>query len=206
MRERGESLIKISDILGLPLISTSEGEKLGMVHEVLLNLAKGVITGFILDNGGFLREAKIVDISQIKCIGEGAVTVPAGELKYEKTLEKFTDCQRYKEFITKPVFTQSGKNLGIIQDVFVNVSNGHIVGFEVSEGIINDILEGRGIIPLPKSTIYGKDTVVVPNYVIDFFEKNKGNKELILERITSLETIWEKAEEGADYWSNVEQY
>lgn len=199
-------MIKVSDVLGLPLLSTSEGERLGMVHEVLLNLAKGVITGFILENGGFLREAKIVDISQIKNIGEGAVTVPSGELNFEKNLEKFSDCHKYKEFITKPVFTQAGKNLGIIQDVFVNETNGHIVGFEVSEGLIHDILEGRGIIPLPKSTIYGKDTVVVPNYVIDFFEKNRGKKEMMLERLTSLEAIWEKAEEGADYWSNVEQY
>ncbi len=199
-------MIKISEILGLPLISTSQGEKLGVVNEVLINLSKGVITGFILDKGGFLREPKILDISQIKNIGEGAITVPLDDVKYESDLLKYKECVKYKEFISKPVFTQSGKNLGIIQDILANVTNGHVVGFEVSEGIIHDILEGRGIIPLPKSTIYGKDTVVVPNYVVDFFEKYKKNKELLIGRLTNLENVWEKAEEGADYWSNVEEY
>lgn len=199
-------MIKIGDIVGLPLISTSQGEKFGMVQEVLLNLSKGVITGFILDKGGFLRDKKIVDISQIKSIGESAITIPADDIKVESGLESFSDCVNYKEFITKPVYTHSGKSLGIIQDIFVNEENGHVIGFEVSEGIIHDILEGRGIIPLPKSTIYGKDTVVVPNYVVDFFEKNQGNRDLLLDRLTKLEKVWENAEEGADYWSNVEEY
>ena len=201
-----KKMIKIGDIIGLPLISTSHGEKFGMVQEILLNVSKGVITGFVLDKGGFLREKKIVDVSQIKSIGDSAITIPADKLKYETGLETFKDCINYKNLMGKPVYTHSGKSLGIIQDILVNEENGHIVGFEISEGIIHDILEGRGIIPFPKSTIYGKDTVVVPNYVIDFFEKNKENKELLLERLTSLEKVWEKAEEGADYWSSVEEY
>lgn len=199
-------MIKIGDLIGLPLISTSQGDKLGNVQEIILNVKKGVITGFVLDKGGFLREKKIVDAGQIKSIGDSAITVPFHELKYDSELENYSNCINYKNIIGKPVYTHCGKSLGIIQDILVNEENGHIVGFEVSEGIIHDILEGRGIIPLPKSTIYGKDTVVVPNYVIDFFEQNRGNKELLLERLTNLEKVWEKAEEGADYWSSVEEY
>lgn len=201
-----KKMIKIGNIIGLPLISTSQGEKIGMVQEVLLNLSKGIISAFVLDKGGFLREKKIVDIDQVKSIGESAITVPAKELQYENDLEVLKSCVNYKDLMDKPVYTHSGKSLGIIQDIFVNEENGHIVGFEVSEGIIHDILEGRGIIPLPKSTIYGKDTVVVPNYVVDFFEKNQGDKDLLLSRLTSLEKVWEKAEEGADYWTNVDEY
>jgi uncharacterized protein YrrD len=199
-------LLKISDIIGLPIIITTNGEKIGIVQEILLNLSRGAITGFILDKGGFLRDKKIVDIKEIKNIGEGAIIIDKEDIKFENDLKSFDDSINFKEMMNKPVFTQSGKNLGIIGDIFVNENNGHIIGFEVSEGIIHDILEGRGIIPLPRSTIYGKDTIVVPNYVVDFFEKNATKKDLLLQRLSKLEQVWEKAEAGADYWSNVEQY
>lgn len=199
-------MLKISDIIGLPLIITTNGEKIGIVQEILLNLSRGTITGFILDKGGFLRDKKIVDIKEIKNIGEGAIILDKEDIKFENDLKSFGDSINFKDMLTKPVFTQSGKNLGIIGDIFVNENNGHIIGFEVSEGIIHDILEGRGIIPLPRSTIYGKDTIVVPNYVVDFFERNATKKDLLLQRLSKLEQVWEKAEAGADYWSNVEQY
>ena len=57
-------------IVGLPVISISDGNEIGMVKNVIINAAKGTVDFFVIDSGGglwrevlFLPEGFLASVS-----------------------------------------------------------------------------------------------------------------------------------------------
>jgi uncharacterized protein YrrD len=68
----------------------------------------------------------------------------------------------------------NGNQLGIIEDVYFSKKLGNkIKGFEISEGFISDLTEGRKWLTLPDSVTRGEEAVIVPAHceeeVTEFF-------------------------------------
>ncbi|MGI5851687.1 MAG: PRC-barrel domain-containing protein [Caldicoprobacterales bacterium] len=64
--------------------------------------------------------------------------------------------------IGKTVMMADGQELGTISDVIFNPENGEIMGYEISKGIIDDLLTGRNILSGHFSPYSGNDVIVVP--------------------------------------------
>lgn len=67
------------------------------------------------------------------------------------------------------VYSRSGWELGVIKDILFDYKTGNIEGVEVSEGIYQDLSEGRKIIPLIGKYEFGEDILLVDN---DAFEES----------------------------------
>ncbi len=117
-RDRGTqptvSMLCREDLLdeGLPILSLSDGKKVGQAKDVILDLASGRVAGFRAKSGPFTH--RILRFDQVKAIGPDAITVAsaASLLDPHKTHalvalagKKYrrTDCQ---------VVTESGTELG----------------------------------------------------------------------------------------------
>ncbi|HOJ10472.1 MAG TPA: PRC-barrel domain-containing protein [Clostridiales bacterium] len=61
------------------------------------------------------------------------------------------------------VYSKSGKDLGIVKDILFDCKTGYIEGFELTDGLIQDIIEGRKVVPLIGKYEYGKDYLLVGN-------------------------------------------
>lgn len=53
-----------------------------------------------------------------------------------------------KEVLNKKVFTSKGKEIGYINDIYFNVEFAYIDAFEITDGLIEDLISGRKIVPL----------------------------------------------------------
>jgi uncharacterized protein YrrD len=72
-----------------------------------------------------------------------------------------------------PIITVEGHQLGMVEDVYLQQDLGkQIVGFELSEGFLSDIRDGRKWLPLPKEAISGEDAIIVPLHCTQELEES----------------------------------
>lgn len=67
-----------------------------------------------------------------------------------------------RDLFNKQIFTDAGLCLGVLVDISFERTTGEIKWYELSDGIITDLLYGRMIMPLPPTQIIGCDNIIVP--------------------------------------------
>ncbi|UUZ89394.1 PRC-barrel domain-containing protein [Paenibacillus sp. P25] len=71
-----------------------------------------------------------------------------------------------------PVITVNGQQLGVIEDVYLETNWGkQVIGYELTEGFISDLKEGRKWSPMPESVTVGEDAVIVPVHASEALEE-----------------------------------
>lgn len=163
-------MIKVRDILGLPVISDDGSKSLGILKDIIINIHKKQIIAFISEKTGLLKDRTYFGIEDIRSVGSGAIivsNVKASNIdrKVEKNCgqnlnenKKYTDIEKRKEEIK--VYSKNGDDLGLVKDVFFNLDTGYIEAFELSDGLIQDIIDGRKIIPLIGRYEFGEENIV----------------------------------------------
>ena len=76
------------------------------------------------------------------------------------------------------MITVGGHELGMVEDVYLDQNWGkQIVGYELSEGFISDLKEGRKWLPMPDSATKGEDAIIVPGHCAQEVEELFVSKE-----------------------------
>lgn len=147
------------EIIGLPVINVETGKELGLVTDLVWNHDQRTITAISLDNGGIIGRSDPIPYNQIAFIGQDAVTVndvaaAAGEWdrKGDRNIKTATGVL---------VVTETGRNLGTLQDLVFNDNAELLAGYEVSDGIVGDIISGRDVLPPEAVLAWGAEAVVV---------------------------------------------
>jgi uncharacterized protein YrrD len=70
---------KNSEIVGLKVISVTEGKELGVVKELVINPASGTVAALVVDDGKWFYGAKVLPFMAIVGIGEYAVMVETSD-------------------------------------------------------------------------------------------------------------------------------
>ncbi len=158
---------RASDIIGLPVLCIQTGEQLGTVRDIACDPEKSIF-GLVLEQKSLFHAGKVIPLGQIKAIGEDAITVYADDITQtmdmlEKEQEELTRGLYSSEKLKGiKVITTNGNELGLVEDVYFHEELGTIIGYELSEGIVADIREGRKYLPKPEYLTEGKDVLIVP--------------------------------------------
>lgn len=130
------------ELLSLPVVENLTGEQLGEVKELIYDSRECNLIGFIVADGGWLRGAQVVLLPQVREITGTAVVVEdrscirdVSEIK--ELLAAGCDVKGYT------LVTADGREMGIIRDLVISPDNGKIQGYELSDGVIDDLLNGR---------------------------------------------------------------
>lgn len=174
---------KGSELLGLPIICINDGDKVAEVKEVIYSKNRLRILGFIVKEGNFFREPEIIKFKNVDSIGKDALMI-----KNIKVIESATTIPEINEQITnksrligEEVISDDGESLGFIQDVIIDEEKGRIFGFVLTEGLIQDIVDGRNILPYINGIKFGKDSVILDSKIKEDFIKNKKEFKKLLE-------------------------
>jgi uncharacterized protein YrrD len=155
---------KARDLVGLPVVELERGEHVGEVRDVLFT-TEGAFHSLVTAKGTVLTASKILPKSKIRAIGQDAITIErAGDI------EEFRDetglirslIKGDVHFVGKEVMTQDGTYLGTVEDVYLDGDLNTIVGYEVSEGFLVDLKEGRKVLHTHPEIMVGQDTLLVP--------------------------------------------
>jgi uncharacterized protein YrrD len=162
----GTTLRKARDIVGLPIIDVESGKQVGHVKDLLLN-EDWQIEAILLECKHWFSSPTYIEWNDILAFGEDAITIP--DVQAVKPLDQhlpfisLINGQRKVKGL--PVITVNGQQLGIVEDVYFEQQMGkHVIGYELSEGFITDLREGRRWLPIPDNVTQGEDAIIVPVY------------------------------------------
>lgn len=159
-------LRRAQDIIGLPVIEVATGQRLATVEDFLLD-EEWNLQGILLDSKHWFSSPRYIRWEDLISIGQDAVTISDEKaiLQYDNDLFLHSLLTGNEKITGLPVMTVSGHQLGILEDVYFLQNMGKkIKGFELSDGFISDLQEGRKWLPIPLTITLGKDTILVPVY------------------------------------------
>ncbi|MDQ0901397.1 MULTISPECIES: PRC-barrel domain-containing protein [unclassified Paenibacillus] len=170
---------KAHDLIGLPVITVDSGKQIGQVKDLLVG-PDWNIRGIMLEVKHWFSSLRYIPWEGIVSAGEDAITIPNESVIRE--FEHVEECHAFLEGSRKikglPVITVGGHKLGVVEDVYLNQNWGkQIVGYELSEGFISDLKEGRRWLPMPVAATKGEDAIIVPVHCAQEVEELFVSKE-----------------------------
>ena len=124
---------KTQKILGLPIISISDGMEVGRVKSIIINADRGAIDYIVVDSGIQIFSARVIPTEDVLGIGEYALTIENEGVitdinKVPAAIQLLQNDIRVKG--TK-VLTKKGRLIGEIGDIFIDDNdNCKITGLE----------------------------------------------------------------------------
>ncbi|MBD0381750.1 PRC-barrel domain-containing protein [Paenibacillus sedimenti] len=171
---------KAHDLIGLPVLTVESGKQIGQVKDLLLDPTWN-IRGIVLETKHWFSSLRYIPWEDLIAAGEDAITIPNDSVIQE--LEQ-ADGHQYallegsRKIKGLPIVTVGGQQLGMVEDVYLNLEWGtQIVGYELSEGFISDLKEGRRWLPMPESATKGEDAIIVPVHCTQELEELFVSKE-----------------------------
>jgi uncharacterized protein YrrD len=158
---------KARDLVGLPVVELENGEHVGEVRDVLFD-SDSTFHSLLIEKSGLLTTSKVLMKDSINSIGQDAITI-----QNRGDIEAFKDevgiirslIAGDIQLVGKDVLTQNGNLLGRVEDVYLDADLNTIVGYEISEGFLVDLKEGRKVLPAHPEMMVGADTLLVPDDV-----------------------------------------
>jgi uncharacterized protein YrrD len=157
-------LRRARNVIGLPIICVQTGTQAGAAKDLLLN-AEWQVEALLLECKHWFSDTTIIWLSDVIAIGEDAITIPNQEVirPMEEDFALIPLVSGNRKVKGLPIITVNGHQLGVIEDVYLESDWGkQVIGYELTEGFISDLKEGRKWLPLPESVKIGEDAVIVP--------------------------------------------
>ena len=167
---------KGSDIIGLNVVAFDTGEQFEKVIDLIFDRQANNLLALLTDESGWFSSANIIPFRDVKTIGPDAIIVStkdveidAGQMpEIEEILNEENKLRRVK------LMTTDGRDLGQINDLYIDEQTGKVEGYEVSGGIFADAYSGRSFVPAYQTLTIGDDVAFVPPEVADMMEEQVG--------------------------------
>ena len=148
---------KTAEILGLPVISITEGKELGHVKELVVNAAAGTVAAIVVDDGKWYLGAKLLPFGAVAGIGEYALTIDSSSHVISITAAPELEAllAANVKVIGSKVLTRSGRIQGKVTEFNFDLS-GKIASCEIEESSGNVVqINSHQVIT------YGKEVLII---------------------------------------------
>lgn len=135
-------MLKGRDVIGLPVICLENGENLGKVNDLFCssNLEQVLSLQVAARNE---KDLKQYAFNAVASMGRDAVLLKTAE---PSEFVPHENCYSWQKIKGVRIFCNQGNELGTAVDMLFDFPEGRIVGLEVSEGFIGDLLSGRHLL------------------------------------------------------------
>ncbi len=176
-------MLKVSDIIGFKIICGDNRKFEGEVKDAILDLNARKLIGLIIDYGSVIHHTRVIDFNNIYEISRNKVII-----KFRKNISQLKSIDFNKRNIKKnesilgiEVIGEEENLFGFIQDVIFEEKSGNILGFILTNGIVDDIYNGVEILPIHGPIYFDKQRFVI----------SKSSKKSILKNIGGLKKLLE---------------
>jgi uncharacterized protein YrrD len=167
---------KGKDIVGKPLITYDSGEKVETIVDLIFDQYENRLLGFLVDEGGWFSNAKVLPLNLVTAIGVDAVIIQSKEAIALAT--DYPDIHKVLEnnniLNGTRIMTTDGRDLGTLIDFYFDEQTGIVEGYEASGGLFADAYSGRSFIPAPQTLKIGEDVAFVPAETAGLMEEQVG--------------------------------
>jgi len=160
-------LEKYSEVVGLPVICMETGKKAGIISDVIFCPEDKSIRAFFIETKGIRNNKKIILKEDILNIGKDALIIRSLScIKPLKKAGKNAELTNNRINGLK-VYTKEGNDLGVVKDILFDANTLKIEGVEVSDGLFQDIIQGRKIVPLFGKVEFSNEFMLVGKEAIE---------------------------------------
>jgi uncharacterized protein YrrD len=157
-------MFRVSDILDLPIIPIMEGiSSKYTVKSLLIDGLNNRITAIICKEGALKKSVRILAYNKIISIDTNGIIISDIKCIEKIAIKNLSNYLQLDVITNSIVKSSSGDLYGMITDIYVNLLNGSITGYELSEGYLDDIVNGRRIIKIPdplNNTLINKEIIL----------------------------------------------
>lgn len=157
-------LRKSQEVIGLSIIHLGTGKKIGTVCDLLFDNSQR-LRGVLLESNGWFKKRKYIPADCITSIGKDAVIVdnPESVLPLDHLAEQWTGVfSGQKRLKGRSILLSNGYELGMIQNVYFLEEMGTLIGYEISDGLLGDLRQGRKMVKSDQPLIWGDDVLIAP--------------------------------------------
>ncbi len=133
---------KSAEILGLPIISITEGRELGTSKTLLIDAKKGIVAAITIEDDEWYRGVKLIPYDAVIAIGDDAITIVHSEniLRYNEAGDYETMLDENIRVLGTKAITKNGSIQGKITEILIG-DDGKIEKCEVtaSDGTVSEI-------------------------------------------------------------------
>lgn len=148
---------KSVEILGLPIISITEGRELGMSKTLLIDARNGKVAAITIEDEDWYRGVKLIPYESVIAIGDDAVTVTNSEniLKLDEAADYENLLDENIRIIETKAITKNGTIQGKISELYIG-EDGKIEKCEITapDGTTSEIMTDQ-------ISIFGKQVTVI---------------------------------------------
>lgn len=175
-------LLRFTEAVGLPVVCAKNGKKAGMVKEIIINPSEREVTAFLLERKGLELGKKQVLFKNVLGIGRDALVIDNTDAVTDVTGSgQNADSKAKDSIMGLHVFEKSGTEIGVVADVIFDIGTGRIEGVEISDGLLQDLVQGRQVLPLFGKVEFGEDNLMVEKEAVEEMANNgKGIKNKLL--------------------------
>lgn len=150
-------------LIGQSIVSFAEGRKLDSVKDLLMSQNNDSIVALLVDEGGLMSSSRVVPLEAVKSFGRDAVVIDDAQAVTTASADPEVKAilNRNDQLLGKKVLTDTGDALGGIADIYFDDSDGRILGFEVSGGLLGDIARGTSYLAVDEIERLGPDVIFV---------------------------------------------
>ena len=153
-----------ANICGQSVFDLKTGQELGKIEDLYIDPKSATIKGLIMDQKGWFLSDRLIPIESIKEFGPDGIMVSSSSVlrPFQKKSRKYIPFMDGKLHMRgMPLITAEGEKLGLVEDVYFKEEMGNIVGYEITEGLIADLKEGKKVIKTNDPLTVGEDILIV---------------------------------------------
>ena len=190
---------KSVEILGLPIISITEGRELGISKSLLMDAPNGRVSALIIEDEDWYRGVKLLPYESVIAIGDDAITIVSSEniLKLNEATEYEPLLDANVRVIDTKAITKSGSIQGKVTEIFID-DDGRIAKCEINSEHPENAGEVKEI-TADQVSIFGKQVTIIDSKVPE-----KGAKPVGAEKKTELSKIETKHAEKVESAASIE--
>ncbi len=156
-------MLKGQSIIGKKVLSRMDGERLDSVRDIVISKDHSRIVALILDEGGLFSAATAVAMENVVSFGKDAVVIT--DSKAVRRVDQFPEVKEIMDdrdsLVGKHIFTESGDQMGKVEDVFFDESTGTITTLEVGGKIVPTARNASAELEMGDIVSIGPDAVII---------------------------------------------
>ncbi len=149
-------MFKGRDLIGLSVVDSATGKDCGAIDDLVLDLEQGKVTALLVKSVGWLTSSKVVPLALVQKMGNDVVLID----EEVKAVLNDDGCG-IKSLKGCSVISSEGKDLGTVEDLIMEIPEGRVLGWEISDGLVQDLVEGRRVLPVGSVITCGLDRFIV---------------------------------------------
>ncbi len=142
-------MIKETDLIGLPILKEDHEPLSYEIKDIIYCFKDFRILGLYLQQINSIKYTKILPYTKIKNITEeGILIYSINDIVDADEIAEIKDAINNKSVIGYEIYSNTGEIIGVVKDALLQIRSGKILGFIMSEGLFDDLVNGYSFLPL----------------------------------------------------------